>query len=380
MKGSGPLADVRVLELAGIGPAPFCGMLLADLGADVLRIERPEVTDLGIEIERKYDLLNRGKRSLGVDLKKPKGVELVLKLAASADVLIEGFRPGVTERLGLGPDVCLERNPNLVYGRMTGWGQQGPLASAAGHDINYIALTGALNAIGPKGQPPFAPLNLVGDFGGGAMYLAVGVLAAILTARAGNGGQVVDAAMVDGASHLMTLFYGLQQMGSWKDERGVNVLDGGAYYYGVYETSDKKFVAVGAVEKRFQRDLLTRLEIDGAGLTEDRVREIVAETFRTKTREEWRSILEGTDVCFAPVLSLSEAPSHPHNRSRDIFVEVDGVTQPAPAPRFSRTPGQIRSSAPEMGGGGSHAVSDWLGADVTTSLDDLAKQNIVFTQ
>jgi len=369
-----------VLELAGIGPAPFCGMLLADLGADVLRIERPEVTDLGIEIERKYDLLNRGKRSLGVDLKKPKGVELVLKLAASADVLIEGFRPGVTERLGLGPDVCLERNPNLVYGRMTGWGQHGPLASAAGHDINYIALTGALNAIGPKGKPPFPPLNLVGDFGGGALYLAVGILAAVVAARAGSGGQVVDAAMVDGASHLMTLFYGLHQMGSWKDERGVNVLDGGAYYYGVYETADEKFVAVGAVERRFQRELLARLEVDGTGLSEDRLQDAVAQKFQTKTRDEWRAILEGTDVCFAPVLSLTEAPSHPHNRSRDIFVEVEGVTQPAPAPRFSRTPGKIRSSPPKMGAGGSQAISEWLGNEAAESLNDLTVQRIAFIQ
>jgi alpha-methylacyl-CoA racemase len=380
MKASGPLAGVRVLELAGIGPAPFCGMLLADLGADVLRIERPEVADLGIEIERRFDLLNRGKRSLGIDLKKPEGVAFVLKLTARADALIEGFRPGVTERLGLGPDVCLGRNPNLVYGRMTGWGQQGPLAAAAGHDINYIALTGALHAIGPKGQPPFPPLNLVGDFGGGALYLAVGVVAALLAARAGKGGQVVDAAMVDGASHLMTLFYGLHQMGSWKDARGVNVLDGGAYYYGVYATADNKFVAVGAVEKRFQRDLLTKLEVDGTGLTEDRLREIIARRFQTKTRDEWRSLLEGTDVCFAPVLSLTEAPGHPHNQRRNVFVEVDGVTQPAPAPRFSRTPGTIRSGPPEIGAGGVQAISEWLGSEAVNRLDGLAEQKIAFTQ
>lgn len=345
----GPLEGIRVVELAGIGPGPMCAMLLSDMGADVIRITRLSQSGLGIPMPPRFDLLSRGRISVPVDLSHPKGVQLVLNLVAKAHALIEGYRPGVTERLGLGPQTCLERNPRLVYGRMTGWGQDGPLSHAAGHDINYIALTGALHCFGRKGDAPVPPLNLVGDFGGGALYLAFGIVCGILEASRSGKGQVVDAAMVDGASSLMTMFYGLKAMGAWSQERGENILDTGAPFYEVYETADHKYVAIGALEPKFYGELLRRL-----GLDQDRLpgqlerehwpelKERLKELFKTKTREQWCQLLEGTDCCFAPVLSMDEAPNHPHNVARGTFVEIDGIVQPAPAPRFSRTKPQIR--------------------------------------
>jgi alpha-methylacyl-CoA racemase len=363
---SGPLAGVRVLELAGIGPGPFCGMMLADMGADVLRIDRLEASDLGLPLPPKYDVMARGRRSIALDLKQPKSIELVLALLDKADALIEGFRPGVTERLGLGPDVCLKRNPRLVYGRVTGWGQDGPLAQAAGHDINYIAISGALHAIGRAGEAPVFPLNLVGDFGGGAMYLAFGIACALVEARGCGRGQVVDAAMSDGAASLMAIFYGRLAAGGWRDERGVNVLDGAAPWYGVYETADGKYIAVGAIEGRFYAELVKRLGLADTALPGQHerarwgeLRAAFAAAFKQKSRDEWCKLLEGTDVCFAPVLSLREAPQHRHNRARETLVERDGVIQPAPAPRFSRTPGEIARGAPERGQGGAAALADW---------------------
>ena len=361
----GPLQGLKVIELAGIGPGPFCAMLLADLGADVVRIDRMAPEDLGIDRGRKFNVLNRGRRSVAVDLKSPDGVETVLKLVSQADALIEGFRPGVTERLGLGPDDCLARNPKLVYGRMTGWGQEGPLSHAAGHDINYIALTGALHAIGPS-EAPSPPLNLVGDFGGGGMYLAFGVCAALLEARASGEGQVVDAAMTEGAASLMAAIYGIYGSGGWTDERESNFLDGGAYYYGVYETSDGKFVSVGSIEGKFHDELLEKTGLadaptvdrnDRDGWADKRAR--LAEVIKTKTRDEWDEIMAGSDVCYAPVLDLSEAPHHPHNVARGSFVEVEGVMQPAPAPRFSRTPGEVARPPAAPGENTDEVLADW---------------------
>lgn len=345
----GPLQQVKVVELAGIGPGPMCAMLLSDMGAEVIRITRISPSGLGIPMPTRFDLLARGRLQVPVDLGRPEGVELVLKLVAKADALIEGFRPGVTERMGLGPEECLKRNPKLVYGRMTGWGQQGPLAQAAGHDINYIALSGALHCFGRKGQAPVPPLNLVGDFGGGALYLAFGIVCGILNAKLSGLGQVVDAAMVDGAASLMTMFYGLKAMGVWSQARGENLLDTGAHFYDVYETSDGKFVAVGALEPKFYKELITRLGLDGEDLPEQldrsnwaKMKQRFQEVFKSKTRDEWCKILEGTDACFSPVLSMEEAPSHPHNAARGTFQELDGILQPGPAPRFSRTPAKIR--------------------------------------
>ena len=361
----GPLQGLKVIELAGIGPGPFCAMLLADLGADVVRIDRMAPEDLGIDRGRKFNVLNRGRRSVAVDLKSPDGVETVLKLVEKADALIEGFRPGVTERLGLGPDDCLARNPKLVYGRMTGWGQEGPLAHAAGHDINYIALTGALHAIGPS-EAPSPPLNLVGDFGGGGMYLAFGVCAALLEARASGEGQVVDAAMTEGAASLMAAIYGIYGSGGWTDERESNFLDGGAYYYGVYETSDGKFVSVGSIEGKFHDELLEKTGLADAPTVDRNDRDAwadkrarLAEVIKTKTRDEWDEIMAGSDVCYAPVLDLSEAPHHPHNVARGSFVEVEGVMQPAPAPRFSRTPGEVARPPAAPGENTDEVLADW---------------------
>ncbi len=370
----GPLDGIKVIELAGIGPGPFCAMLLADLGADVVRVDRTAQEDLGIDSGRKFNVLNRGRRSIAVDLKTPEGVELVLKLAEQADALIEGFRPGVTERLGLGPEECHARNPKLVYGRMTGWGQTGPLAHAAGHDINYIALTGALHSIGPADMPT-PPLNLVGDFGGGALYMAFGVCAALLEAKSSGQGQVVDTAMTDGASSLMSSIYGMHHAGNWAKERESNFLDGGAYYYGVFETADNKFVSIGSIEGKFHDELLELTGFTG-GTTVDRndrstwaqKKQQLAEVIATKTRDEWDEILLGTDVCYAPVLDMDEAPAHPHNVERGTFIEVEGVTQPAPAPRFSRTPGQVHRPPPAPGEHTDETLTDWGFAD-----DDIKK-------
>jgi len=347
---AGPLKGVKVLEIGGIGPGPFCGMVLADLGAEVLRIERASAAT-GVPLPK--DPLLRGRRSIALDLRKPEGVALLLKLVERMDVLIEGFRPGVAERLGVGPQACLDRNPRLIYGRMTGWGQEGPLAHAAGHDINYIALSGALSLIGTPGGKPVPPLNLVGDFGGGGMLLAVGVLAALVEARQSGSGQVVDASMVDGAVALLGMFFGFRAEGYFRDATGENFLAGAAPYYDTYQTKDGRYVAIGSLEPQFYALLLEKLGLDrerygSIGMpvfdpvtVKERwpeLREAIATAFRSKTREEWCRIMEGTDVCFAPVLGLEEASRHPHNVARRSFIEVEGVLQNAPAPRFSRTP------------------------------------------
>ena len=350
MEARGPLDGVRVVELAGLGPCPMCGMLLAELGADVLRIERVAPSGLGFDLPPEADLLHRSRPAVAVDLKQAAGIDLVLALVERADALIEGFRPGVTERLGLGPEPCARRNPRLVYGRVTGWGQTGPLAGTAGHDLGYIALTGALHAIGRAGQPPVPPLNLVGDFGGGALYLAVGVLAALVEARRSGRGQVVDAAMVDGAASLMTAAYALRAAGLADDRRGTNVLDGGAHYYDVYETRDGRHLAVAAIEPKFYAELLRRLDLDPATLPQAPRQDWpahkaeLAAVFRTRTRDEWMAALEGSDACVAPVLDMDEAPRHPHNRARETFVQRAGRWQPNAAPRFSRTPARIRGA------------------------------------
>ncbi|MGH7926088.1 MAG: CaiB/BaiF CoA transferase family protein [Candidatus Binatus sp.] len=371
----GVLSAYRVIELAGIGPGPMCAMLLSDMGADVLRIDRTADTGLGIGMDPKYSLLNRGRRSVAFDLKKPEAIDAVLKLVAKADALIEGFRPGVTERLGLGPDDCLKRNPRLIYGRMTGWGQEGPLAHAAGHDINYIALSGALHSIGRRGDAPVPPLNLVGDFGGGALYLALGVVAGLLEAQKSGKGQVVDAAMVDGAASLMTAIYGMHGSGFWNNERGDNILDTGAHYYEVYETKDGKYVAIGSIEAKFYAELLRLSGLQGEQLphqqdrsTWPKMKERLKTLFRTKTRDEWCKIMEGSDICFAPVLSMEEAPKHPHMKHRGTFVEDNGVTQPGPAPRFSRTPSKIQRPPARPGEHTDEALRDWgfANADLET--------------
>jgi alpha-methylacyl-CoA racemase len=345
----GPLQGIQVVEMQGIGPGPFAGMVLADLGAEVVRIDRAQNVRGGDPARPPADLLARGRRSVGVDLKQREGVETALRLIERADVLIEGFRPGVMERLGLGPEVCLARSPRLVYGRMTGWGQQGPIAHAAGHDINYIALTGALGAIGRRGEAPVPPLNLVGDFGGGGMLLVVGVLGALVERARSGKGQVVDAAMTDGSALLMTIIFGMLPTGVWSDERGTNLLDSGSHFYDAYQTKDGKYVSIGSIEPQFYAELLEKTGLDKEVLPGqmDRARwpemkRRIAALFKTRTRDEWTALMEGSDVCFAPVLSLREAFEHPHNRARETFVEVAGVKQPAPAPRFSRTPGQIR--------------------------------------
>jgi alpha-methylacyl-CoA racemase len=363
---SGPLKGVKVVEIASIGPGPFCGMLLSDLGADVLRVDRLEGSDLGLPVAPEFDVMARGRRSIGLDLKQPHAIQTVLALAGKADALIEGFRPGVTERLGIGPEACFARNPRLVYGRVTGWGQDGPLAQAAGHDINYIALSGALHAFGRKGEAPLPPLNLIGDFGGGGMILAFGIACALLEARTSGKGQVIDAAMTEGSATLMAMFYGRVAAGQWRDERGVNVLDTGAPWYDVYETADAKHVAIGSIEGRFYAELLARLGLDAQTLPAQHERErwpelraAFAAAFRTKTRDEWCRVMEGTDVCFAPVLTLAEAPRHPHNQARGAFAEINGVMQPAPAPRFSRTPGAVSRGAPRRGEGAARALADW---------------------
>jgi alpha-methylacyl-CoA racemase len=352
----GPLAEITVVEIAGIGPGPFCAMMLADMGAGVIRVDRAENVVGGDPANPPADLNNRGRRSIGVDLKNPDGVAVVLDLVEQADALIEGFRPGVAERLGIGPDECLARNPRLVYGRMTGWGQEGPLSGAAGHDINYIALAGALDPIGRRGEAPIPPLNLIGDYGGGGMLLAFGVVCGVLEAQRSGRGQVVDAAMVDGASVLMTMTHALRAMGIWDDERGTNMLDTGAHFYNVYETADGKYVSIGSIEPQFYAELLRLTGLEGEELPwqHDRaqwpaLKERLGAVFKSKTRDEWSELMEGTDVCFAPVLPIPEAIEHPHNVARRTFVEVGGIRQPGPAPRFSRTAPEISSPPPHAG-------------------------------
>lgn len=374
----GPLAGVKIVEIAGIGPGPFCAMMLADMGADVIRVDRAVSVRGGDPAVPPGDLINRGRRSIGVDLKSPDGVETVLRLVEQSDGLIEGFRPGVAERLGIGPDECLARNPALAYGRMTGWGQDGPYASTAGHDINYIALAGALESMGRKGEAPVPPLNLVGDFGGGGMYLAFGLVCAILEARGSGEGQVVDAAMVDGAASLMTFFHGFRAMGIWNDERGTNMLDTGAHYYDVYECSDGTYVSIGSIEPQFYAELREKLGLDDPKWDAQMSRsewpgfkEELAAIFRTKTRDEWCELIEGSDVCFAPVLSMEEAPKHPHNVARGTFTEVAGITQPRPAPRFSRTDSSIQRPPPHAGQHTDEVLADFgFTADELTTLRD----------
>ena len=342
----GPLAGVKVLEVAGIGPGPFCCMMLADMGAEVTRLDRAGSVKEHDPDQPSVDVLGRGRRSVGVDLKQADGIEAVLKMVEQADVLVEGFRPGVMERLGLGPDACLERNPTLVYGRMTGWGQEGPMAQAAGHDINYIALAGALEGIGRPGQNPVPPLNLVGDFGGGGMLLAFGIACALAERAQSGQGQVIDAAMVDGAATLMGFFYGMKAMGGWgSGGRGTNILDTGAHFYDTYETADGKYISVGSIEPQFYAELLEKLHLSDDDLPHQMdksgwplLKARFETLFKTQTRDQWCELMEGTDICFAPVLSMDEAPEHPHLKGRATFVEPGGVVQPAPSPRFSRTP------------------------------------------
>ena len=377
---AGPLSGLRIIELAGIGPGPFAAMLLADMGAEVLRVDRAQSVVGGDPAAPPLDPLLRGRRSIGIDLKHPEGVEAVLRLVASADALLEGFRPGVTERLGLGPDVCLARNPRLVYGRMTGWGQEGPYAMTAGHDINYIALAGALEGVGRAGQPPTPPLNMVGDFGGGAMFLAFGIVCGVLEARESGAGQVVDAAMVDGAATLMSMFHGFRAMGVWQPERGTNLLDSGAHFYDVYECADGGYVSIGSIEPQFYAELLrlTGLAEDGSDgdlpSQHDRsqwpaMKGRLAAIFKSRSRDEWCAVMEGTDVCFAPVLSLDEAPTHPHMAARGTFTEVGGVRQPAPAPRFSRTEAEIARPPSHPGQHTDEVLGDWgFGAEEVAAL------------
>jgi alpha-methylacyl-CoA racemase len=362
---SGPLVGLKVVELAGIGPGPFAAMLLADLGAEIVRVDRPADAGLGVPRGYEFDLASRSRPSIAVDLKNPEGVETVLKLVESADVLIEPFRPGVTEKLGLGPADCMARNPKLVYARMTGFGGSGPLAKTAGHDINYISLTGALHAIGPA-EKPTPPLNLIGDYGGGALYLAFGVMAAIYETQRSGEGQVVDAGMVDGAASLMIPIYGLHASGYFSDERASNILDGGAPFYDAFECADGKFVSIGSIEKKFYALLLEKLGLENKDLPDqmdrDRWPELrarFAEVIKGKSRDEWVAIMGDSDVCFAPVMSMSEAHTHPHNVARENFVEVAGVTQPAPAPKFSRTPGRIHSPPPKPGENTESALEAW---------------------
>ena len=348
----GPLKGLKIIEMAGIGPGPFCGMVLADLGAEIIRVDRASAIGTG----SKQEPSNRGKKSIAVDLKAKEGVEVVLKLVETADAIFEGFRPGVMERLGIGPEVCLARNDRIVFGRMTGWGQEGPLANAAGHDINYISLSGALAAIGRPGSPPVPPLNLIGDFGGGGMLLALGLVAALLESKESKKGQVVDAAMTDGSALLMTMIYSMQSSGMWKTTMGSNLLDGGSHFYDTYECKDGKFISIGSIEPQFYALLCQIAELDEKVFSKQMSRDLwpeqkeeIKKIFVKKTRDEWCELMEGTDVCFAPVLDMSEAPEHPHNKERKTFIDLEGVTQPAPAPRFSRTEPEVVSSPSIVG-------------------------------
>ncbi|MET8676643.1 CaiB/BaiF CoA-transferase family protein [Streptomyces sp. NPDC004647] len=371
--GTGPLSGVKVVELAGIGPGPFAAMLLADLGADVVRVDRPG--GHGLNIDPAYDVTNRNKRSVLLDLKDPAGPAAVLALAERADILIEGYRPGVAERLGVGPETCLARNPRLVYGRMTGWGQQGPLADRAGHDIGYIAITGALGMIGAADEPPVVPANLLGDYAGGSLYLVIGVLAALQHARATGTGQVVDAAIVDGTAHLTAMIHGMMAAGGWQDRRGANLLDGGCPFYGTYETADGGHMAVGALEQRFYDEFVQLLGIaDQAPERKEcdrwpELRATIAACFRTRTREEWTAVFQDSDACVAPVLSLREAPAHPHLAARGTFTDHGGITQPAPAPRFSVTPGAVRRPPALPGADSAEVARDWDVAGLAGTAD-----------
>ncbi|MFZ8989061.1 MAG: CaiB/BaiF CoA transferase family protein [Pseudohongiellaceae bacterium] len=358
----GPLTGIRVVEMAGIGPGPFTAMMLSDLGAEVIRVDRLSHKGTG----HRANVLNRGRKSIAVDLKNPRGVETTLRLIEQADVVLEGFRPGVMERLGLGPEKCLSVNPRLIFGRMTGWGQTGPLSQAAGHDINYISIAGALGAMGYADRPPAPPLNLVGDFGGGAMYLLTGILAALVERATSGQGQIIDAAMTDGTASLLSPFFGLMAMNMWTTDRFSNRLDGGAFYYGSYECSDGKYISIGSLEPQFYALLLEKAEITDPEFQEQldeaawpAKREKLNQLFKTRTRQQWCDIMEGTDVCFAPVLDLKEAPAHPHNIDRKTFVELDGVVQPAPAPRFSRTQGEIQGPAAMAGEHTREVLSAW---------------------
>lgn len=375
---SGPLTGVKVVELAGLGPGPFAAMMLADMGADVIKVDRARAARGGNPDAPPADVLHRNRQSIAVDLKNPDGVETVLRLIEQADVVIEGFRPGVCERLGLGPDVCLARNPKLVFGRMTGWGQDGPMAPRAGHDINYIALSGTLSMIGRAGERPVPPVNLVGDFGGGGMLLAVGVLAAVIEARTSGEGQVVDASMVDGAALLAAMMYGLKAMGMWDGGQGGNMLDTGAHFYEVYETLDNKYVSIGGIEPQFYAELLERLELDPEAMPPqhdatrwDESKSIIAKRVKTKTRDEWDLVFAGSDACYAPVLEPAEAMVHPHNVERGTFVTVAGVDQPAPAPRFSRTASAIPTPPAHAGQHTAVALQRWgFSADDVAALTE----------
>jgi alpha-methylacyl-CoA racemase len=365
----GPLNGLRVIEMVGLGPCPFAAMMLADMGAEVIRIDRKQTPGNAGPfpiLGTKFDVLARGRRSLALDLKHPDARDVVLRLAEQADVLVEGFRPGVMERLGLGPDACLERNPKLVYGRVTGWGQHGPLAQAAGHDLNYIALSGMLHAMGRADAPPAPPLNLVGDFGGGAMMLAFGVVCGVLEARASGKGQVVDAAMTDGSALLGAMMYGLRAFGTWNDQREANMLDGGAPFYDTYACADGKYISIGAIEPQFYTQLLALAGAVDPDFARQwsrprwpQLKAKFAALFATRTRDAWCALLEGTDVCFAPVLDMAEAPAHPHNLARGTFIEQDGVTQPAPAPRFSRTAPGVPAAPAAPGQDSEQVLADW---------------------
>lgn len=377
---AGPLEGYKVVEMVGLGPAPFCAMMLADMGAEVIRIDRRGAGGTGDDA--RFDVMARGRRSLGIDLKQPGGAETVLGLIARADVLIEGFRPGVMERLGLGPDVCLARNPKLVYGRMTGWGQHGPLAKAAGHDINYIALSGALHAIGRPGEPPVVPLNYIGDFGGGAMFLAFGVLCALLETKTSGRGQVVDAAMTDGAALLSAMMYGMKAAGDLSNQRGENLLDGGAHFYDTYACADGKYVAIGSIEPQFYALLIKLCGIDDPAFQAQRdphawplLKYRLADVFKTKNRAEWCALMEGTDVCFAPVLDWDEAPQHPHNQARETFIDIAGVIQPAPAPRFSHSKAAAPTPPAQPGEHSAAILADWGVSEA--SIADLAARGVI---
>ncbi len=362
----GPLHGVKIVEFGGIGPPPMCGMLLADMGADILRIDRTQPSGLGLPVPARFSVMDRSRRSVAIDLKTPEGVKAVMRLLEQADGIIEGFRPGVMERLGLGPEAVWARNPRLVFGRVTGWGQTGPLSHAAGHDINYISLIGATHAIGRRDQLPTPPLNLVGDFGGGALYLALGFVAALYEAKQSGQGQVVDAAMTDGAASLMASAYGMYASGLNDGRRGENIVDSGSHFYDVYETADGKFISIASIEAKFYAELLQRLGLEDEDAPEQmnrngwpEMKERLTKLFRTKNRQEWCDLLEGTDVCFGPVLDFEEAPEHPHNRARETFIEIDGVVQPAPAPRFSRTPAAVQRPPSEPGADTEEGLLAW---------------------